>query len=383
MRCVEYLLYIKECRVLLEIMLTESQVINAYESNSLSCNLIEGAFDNPRYWLVSPSLEYLEKAASSLKCDFTKYLMSSDPEVKGLALALEWREGFRNEAMRLVEDNIGSIGVIGALRYLWKFSGLNEVIISAIESPNLRVVQEALTLLFDLDLEVQSRVISAVLPVLFNLRDDFIIDSVSEIISEGLKEGLIDCQTFYERLSIGLEKASPTAVKVFTRAYADCLSPLIPLFVDAVHSTGLYQEFLRLLAKGIMNIAIYLPLMIEKIDKLTSYDVSLILSFAERLENTEVKKAIVSSLVKRIVKEKKYHLLGEEELVKITKFEEEAEELRKNLELDSKLFWNASLILAVLMKLEGKDPRPYIRAFESQFKGEKPEWVKGLISKLV
>ena len=365
-------------------MLTEEQVIDAYNTNTLSCNTMEDVFENPRYWLSTPSLEYLEKASTSLRCDFTKYLMSSDPEVKGLALALEWREGFRNEALRLVEESPSSLGVIGALRYLRRFGGLNEAIMTAVESTNLRVVQEAFSLLFDLDFEVQVKVTTAVLPVLFNIRDEFVVESVAEILSEGLRRGLMSCELLYERLSAGLEKRSPVAVRVFSTVYDKCLSPLLPIFVDAVSELGSFTEVMRLVAKGAKEVAIYLPYIIERIDKLTSYDLSSIVNFVKGLGNKVVGKEIVLAMIKRVAREKNYHLLGVDDLSFILKeYREEAEELRAKLEEDYKSFWNAALTLAALVKLEGEDPSPYLKEFEVQFRGEKPEWIKTLISKLI
>ena len=365
-------------------MLTEEQVIDAYNTNTLSCNTVEDVFKNPRYWLSTPSLEYLEKASSSLRCDFTKYLMSSDPEVKGLALALEWREGFRNEALRLVEESPNSLGVIGALRYLQRFGGLNEAILTAVESPNLRVVQEAFSLLFDLDFEIQVKVTTAVLPVLFNIRDEFVVESVAEILSEGLRRGLISCELLYERLSAGLEKRSSVAVKVFSAVYDKCLSPLLPIFIDAVNELESYAEVMRLVAKGVKEVAIYLPYIIEKIDRLTSYDLSSIVNFVKGLGNRVLGKEIVLAMIKRIVREKSYHLLGIDSLSFMIKdYREEVEQLRAKLEEDYKIFWNAALTLAVLVKLEGEDPSPYLKKFEEQFKGEKPEWIKTMISKLI
>lgn len=365
-------------------MLTEEQVIDAYNTNTLSCNTVEDVFENPRYWLSTPSLEYLEKASSGLRCDFTKYLMSSDPEVKGLALALEWREGFRNEALRLVEESPSSLGVIGALRYLRRFGGLNEAIMTAVESPNLRVVQEAFSLLLDLDFDVQVRVTTAVLPVLFNIRDEFVVETVAEILSDGLKRGLISCEVLYERLSSGLEKRSPVAVRVFSAVYDKCLSPLLPIFVDAVNGLGSYTELMRLVAKGVKDVAIFLPYVIERVDRLTSYDLSTIVDFVRGLGNRAIGKEIVLALIRRIVREKSYHLLGVEELAFIVKeYREEALELRTKLEEDYKVFWNAALTLATLAKLEGRDPGPYLKEFEGQFKGEKPEWIKALISKII
>ena len=368
----------------LRLMLTEEQVIDAYNTNTLSCNVVEDVFENPRYWLSTPSLEYLEKASISLRCDFTKYLMSSDPEVKGLALALEWREGFRNEALRLVEESPSSLGVIGALRYLWRFGGLNEAIMTAVESPNLRVVQEAFSLLLDLDFEVQVRVTTAVLPVLFNIRDEFVVETVAEILAGGLKRRLISCELLYERLSAGLEKRSPVAVRVFSVVYDKCLSSLLPIFIDAVDALGSYTDLLRLVAKGVKEVAIFLPYVIGRIDRLTSYDLSSIVNFVRELGNRAVGKEIVSALISRIAREKSYHLLGIEELAFMLKeYREVVDELRTNLEEDYKVFWNAALTLAALAKLEGRDPGPYLREFEGQFKGEKPEWIKALISKLI
>jgi hypothetical protein len=359
-------------------MLTEQQVVEG--QSNLDCRTIAEAFENPRFWLLSPSLSYLEEASARNGCDFSSYVVSSDPEVKGLALALTHVKGLERESIRLLESEKDSPGAIGALRYLARFEDPQKYALRLLESHNLRVVQEALLYLNVEDKEAVEEVIDLIEPLIFNLRDDFVIESVLELMKRAKDMNVLTCERLYEKFASALERGSQTAVRAFAELYDPCMSSLIPQFVEAVERTGSYSEVIRLVSKGVPAIAVWLPKILEKTPKLTSYEIDAVVNYAANSDvPRQLKEAVVLALVKRIVEEKVYHLVSLEALTKLKSFPVQLAQLTLSAEKDSREFWNAALLRGMIGKMMGEDVREYVSLVERLFRGEKPEWLKKAI----
>ncbi|MGC9105533.1 MAG: hypothetical protein ACP5HQ_03810 [Thermoprotei archaeon] len=359
-------------------MLTERQVIEG--QSNLDCRTIAEAFDNPRFWLLSPSLSYLEEASAKNGCDFSAYVVSSDPEIKGLALALTHVRGLERESIRLLESEKDSPGAIGALRYIARFEDAQRYALRLLESHNLRVVQEALLYLNVEDKETLAEAIDLIEPLVFNLRDDFVIESVLELMKRAKCMNVLTCERLFEKFASALEGESQTAVKAFAELYDPCLSPLIPLFVEAVERTESYAEAIKLASKGITAIAVWLPRILERMPKLTSYEIDVVVNYATSSDvPLTMREAIVLALIKRIVEEKVYHLMSLEALMKLKSFPTQFARLASLAEKDSREFWNAALLRSVIGKMRGEDVREYVTLFERLFQGEKPEWLRKTI----
>ncbi|MDT7905190.1 MAG: hypothetical protein RQ863_01110 [Sulfolobales archaeon] len=359
----------------MSVMLTEEELVD--QVDGLDCRRLAEAFNAPRYWLLSPSLYYLEKVAEKKNCDFTRFLVSTDPEVKGLALALTSAKGYEMEALALITSERDSPAVIGAIRYLSRFAPAEKYALSLLESSNLRVIQEAFTYLDTNDREILAEILKMTEPIIFNIKDDFLVESAIELMRRAKELGVVNCENLFSKISYGIETRSRTAVRLFADLFDECLAPLIPQFVDAVEATGAYEELLKLASKRVVEIGTWLPSVIKRLPKLTSYDVDVIAEYVTnpRLPQT-IREAVAKSLVERIARDKLYHLVSPEALKSLLSAKDAFHELLSLSEEDSRTYWNAALLRGLAARLLGEDASEYISKVESLFPGKMPEWLE-------